>query len=134
MAIRWILVLVLGTSCATSYQFLDSGGCAADAPDVPDLSPLAHAYDVRDIDEPPRTRWSNDIDPDEWRGPEGMVVVQVVILESGRVHPTQVIHSVNDCVDALAVETARTWLFHPGRINGQAVAVVTELEFSMKWF
>jgi len=142
MVIRWVLVLALATSCATSghrlssnrssttgYQSIGSGGCAAGALEDLDLTPLDDAYGIDDVAEPPRNRVQVDIAADEWSGPPGQVVLEVVILKSGRVHPTRVLYSVNDCVAAVAIQTVRKWLYHPARVDGQTVAVVTDISF-----
>ena len=63
---------------------------------------------------------------------EGIVVLEVVILKSGRVGPARVIRSLDAGLDARAVAAVREWLFVPGSFRGEAVDVLAEIEVEFR--
>ena len=63
---------------------------------------------------------------------EGIVVLEVVILKSGRVGPARVIRSLDAGLDAKAVAAVREWTFLPGRFRGEAVDVLAEIEVEFR--
>ena len=63
---------------------------------------------------------------------EGIVILEVVILKSGRVGPARVIRSLDAGLDAKAVAAVREWTFLPGRFRGEAVDVLAEVEVEFR--
>ena len=63
---------------------------------------------------------------------EGIVILEVVILKSGRVGPARVIRSLDAGLDAKAVAAVREWLFLPGSFRGEAVDVFAEIEVEFR--
>ncbi len=63
---------------------------------------------------------------------EGVVILEVVILKSGRVGPARVIRSLDDGLDAKAIAAVRDWLFVPGSFRGEAVDVLAEIEVEFR--
>lgn len=63
---------------------------------------------------------------------EGIVVLEVVILKSGRVGPARIIRSLDAGLDAKAVAAVREWTFLPGRFRGEAVDVLAEIEVEFR--
>ncbi len=63
---------------------------------------------------------------------EGIVILEVVILKSGRVGPARVIRSLDAGLDAKAIAAVREWTFQPGRYRGEAVDVLAEIEVEFR--
>ena len=63
---------------------------------------------------------------------EGIVILEVVILKSGRVGPARIIRSLDAGLDAQAVAAVREWTFLPGRYRGEAVDVLAEIEVEFR--
>ena len=63
---------------------------------------------------------------------EGIVVLEVVILSSGRVGPARVIRSLDAGLDEKAIAAVREWLFVPGSFRGEAVDVLAEIEVEFR--
>ena len=63
---------------------------------------------------------------------EGIVILEVVILKSGRVGPARVVRSLDAGLDAKAVAAVREWMFLPGRFRGEAVDVLAEIEVEFR--
>ena len=63
---------------------------------------------------------------------EGIVILEVVILKSGRVGPARIIRSLDAGLDAKAVAAVRQWTFLPGRYRGEAVDVLAEIEVEFR--
>ena len=63
---------------------------------------------------------------------EGIVILEVVILKSGRVGPARIIRSLDAGLDAKAVAAVREWTFFPGRFRGEAVDVLAEIEVEFR--
>lgn len=63
---------------------------------------------------------------------EGIVILEVVILRSGRVGPARIIRSLDDGLDAKAIAAVREWLFVPGSFRGEAVDVLAEIEVEFR--
>ncbi len=64
---------------------------------------------------------------------EGVVVLYGVIRADGGVENIQVVRSLDESLDASAVEAFRRWVFEPGRKNGLPVPleVVVEIPFRL---
>ncbi len=58
---------------------------------------------------------------------QGDVILEVVILRDGRVGQVRVVKSLDPGLDRNAIAAARQWRFHPGRLQGQPVAVIAEI-------
>ena len=63
---------------------------------------------------------------------EGIVILEVVILKSGRVGPARIIRSLDAGLDAKAVAAVLQWTFLPGRYRGEAVDVLAEIEVEFR--
>lgn len=67
---------------------------------------------------------------------EGVVVVEVVVDETGQATNPVVVRSLDDQfgLDAAAIEAAKKWRFQPGTYQGKPVPVVVTLEmgFTMR--
>ena len=63
---------------------------------------------------------------------EGIVILEVVILKSGRIGPARVIRSLDAGLDAKAIAAVREWTFQPGRYRGEAVDVLAEIEVEFR--
>ena len=59
---------------------------------------------------------------------EGTVTLQAVIGRDGLIKALKVIRPLGMGLDEKAMEKVRTWLFEPGRKDGQAVAVMVNIE------
>lgn len=80
--------------------------------------------------EPPSVIRSVDPDYTEvalQRKLQGDVILEVVILQDGRVGQLRVIDSLDPGLDRNAIAAVRQWLFRPGRLQGQPVAVIAEV-------
>ena len=63
---------------------------------------------------------------------EGTVLLEVVILKSGRVGAVRVLRSLDAGLDAKAVAAVREWTFLPARFQGVAVDVLVEIEIDFR--
>ncbi len=63
---------------------------------------------------------------------EGVVVLEVVILSSGRVGPARIVRSLDAGLDEKAIAAVREWLFVPGSFRGEAVDVLAEIEVEFR--
>ncbi len=63
---------------------------------------------------------------------EGSVILEVVILKSGRVGPARIIRSLDAGLDERAIAAVREWRFAPGRFRGEAVDVLAEIEVEFR--
>ncbi len=71
--------------------------------------------------------------PDELRAKtEGNVVLHAIVGSDGRVGRSQVWRSLNDALDAQALEALSTWVFEPGRLNGTPTSVAVEVEMTFR--
>ncbi len=63
---------------------------------------------------------------------QGTAVVECIVLPDGTVGEAQVVRSLDPTfgLDREALTAARKWLFQPGRVNGQAVAVLVRIELA----
>ena len=62
---------------------------------------------------------------------DGSVLVQVMIDTGGRVSDAKIIQS-SPAFDAVALTTARTWVFRPARVRGESVATYAYLVFAFR--
>ncbi len=62
-------------------------------------------------------------------GISGIVAVQVVIDESGKVISTKVIKTTNADFDRWAIEAAEKWTFTPGKVGGKPVKMRLTVPF-----
>ena len=93
------------------------------------------AYRIGSGVEPPRLR--RRITPEYTddalaRKIEGVVILEVVILKSGRVGPTRVLRSLDAGLDEKAIAAVREWIFLPGSFRGEAVDVFAEIEVEFR--
>lgn len=58
---------------------------------------------------------------------QGEVILEVVILQDGRVGQLRVVESLDPGLDRNAIAAVRRWQFQPGRLQGQPVAVIAEV-------
>jgi protein TonB len=65
---------------------------------------------------------------------QGTVTLSAVIGPDGRPKNLKVVHSLGMGLDQKALEKVRTWLFEPGKRNGQPVAVAMTLEVDFRLF
>ncbi len=63
---------------------------------------------------------------------EGTVILEVVILKSGRIGPARVLKSLDAGLDEKAIAAVRMWTFLPGRFRGDAVDVIAEIEVEFR--
>lgn len=63
---------------------------------------------------------------------EGKVILEVVILKSGRVGPARVVRSLDDGLDGKAIAAVRQWTFLPGKFRGEPVDVLAEIEVEFR--
>ena len=71
--------------------------------------------------------------PDAMRAKiEGIVEVEAIILADGSVGPVRVVRSLDKelGLDAAAIAAVKQWTFKPGRKDGEAVAVLVNIELS----
>jgi protein TonB len=54
---------------------------------------------------------------------EGIVIVEVVISETGDVTSAKVLRSI-PLLDAAAIDAVKKWRFEPARLNGEAIPIV----------
>ncbi len=65
---------------------------------------------------------------------QGTVTLAAVIGLDGRPRNLRVVHALGMGLDEKALERVRTWLFEPGKRNGQPVAVAMTLEVDFRLF
>jgi TonB family protein len=65
---------------------------------------------------------------------QGVVLLQVVILDSGLVGDVKVIKSLDPGLDQEAMKAARNWLFQPATKDGKPVPVYAQLELNFRIF
>jgi TonB family protein len=65
---------------------------------------------------------------------QGTVTMAAVIGPDGRPRNLRIIHALGMGLDEKAMERVRTWLFEPGKRNGQPVAVAMTLEVDFRLF
>jgi len=65
---------------------------------------------------------------------QGTVTLSAVIGPDGKPHNLKVVRSLGMGLDQKALEKVRTWLFEPGKRNGQPVAVAMTLEVDFRLF
>lgn len=65
---------------------------------------------------------------------QGTVTLSAVIGPDGRPHNLKVVRSLGMGLDEKAMEKVKTWLFEPGKRNGQPVAVAMTLEVDFRLF
>ncbi len=63
---------------------------------------------------------------------EGTVVLEVVILRSGRIGPARILKSLDPGLDEKAIAAVRKWTFLPGRFRGNPVDVIAEIEVEFR--
>ena len=63
---------------------------------------------------------------------EGIVILEVVILKTGRVGAVRVLRGLDAGLDAKAIAAVREWTFQPGRFRGEAVDVLAEIEVEFR--
>jgi TonB family protein len=68
------------------------------------------------------------------RKAEGLVTMDVVVLNDGSVGPVRVIRSLDPDLDLIAAAAVRRWRFAPATLNGAAVTAraVTEMSFTIR--
>jgi TonB family protein len=62
---------------------------------------------------------------------ETNVIVDVNVSAQGEVLDEKLIHGLGNSIDALILETVRSWKFHPATLDGNPVESVSELVFPM---
>jgi protein TonB len=60
-------------------------------------------------------------------GIEGIVIVEALVDEQGRVFAADVVQSVSPELDALTLEAVKTWKFTPATENGKAIMKVVRI-------
>jgi periplasmic protein TonB len=65
---------------------------------------------------------------------QGTVTLSAIIGPDGKPHNLKVVRSLGMGLDEKALEKVRTWLFEPGKRNGQPVAVAMTLEVDFRLF
>ena len=65
---------------------------------------------------------------------QGVVTLQVVILETGMVGDVKVVKSLDPGLDQEAIKAAKKWLFQPATKDGKPVAVYAQLELNFRIF
>ncbi|HKF22098.1 MAG TPA: energy transducer TonB [Candidatus Angelobacter sp.] len=65
---------------------------------------------------------------------QGTVTLAAVIGPDGRPRNLRVVHSLGMGLDEKALEKVKTWLFEPGKKNGQPVSVAMTLEVDFRLF
>jgi TonB family protein len=65
---------------------------------------------------------------------QGTVTLSAIIGPDGRPRNLKVVRSLGMGLDEKALEKVRTWLFEPGKRNGQPVAVAMTLEVDFRLF
>jgi TonB family protein len=63
---------------------------------------------------------------------QGVVVLQLVVDASGRTKNIKLVRGLGMGLDENAIEAAKTWLFEPGRKDGQPVSVAILIEVTFK--
>ena len=58
----------------------------------------------------------------------GEVVLEVVILAEGKIGPVRILRGLGAGLNEKAIECVRQWLFIPGKLKGQPVDVIAEIE------
>jgi TonB family protein len=61
---------------------------------------------------------------------QGTVEMEVVVGTDGAVREVEVIRSLHPELDQSAIEAVKEWQFAPGTVNGQAVAVLVNIEMT----
>ena len=59
---------------------------------------------------------------------QGAVVLEVIILREGKIGPVRVLRGLSEGLNERAIECVRQWLFVPGKLNGESVDVIAEIE------
>lgn len=59
---------------------------------------------------------------------EGRVVLKVIVRKDGRVGAIRVHRSLDDELDAAAVEAVKSWRFEPAKVDGEPINVFTDIE------
>jgi periplasmic protein TonB len=65
---------------------------------------------------------------------QGTVVLTLVVGPEGKAHDIRIARSVGMGLDEKAMEAVRTWKFEPARKDGQAVAVLINVEVSFRLY
>ncbi|MBI3478608.1 MAG: energy transducer TonB [Acidobacteria bacterium] len=65
---------------------------------------------------------------------QGVVVLSVVVGEDGRARDVRVVRSLGLGLDEKAWDAVRQWRFEPGRMNGQAVSVLVNIEVNFRLY
>lgn len=63
---------------------------------------------------------------------QGVVIVQVIVEAGGTVGKARVIRSLDAELDEQALIAAQQWVFRPGTLDGNAVAVTVLLELEFR--
>jgi TonB family protein len=63
---------------------------------------------------------------------EGTVVVMVVIEVDGKIHEAEVIHGIDEGLDANAVAAVQSWRFEAARKDGEPVPVAAKIEVNFR--
>lgn len=144
-AIRWCLVLVVGTGCAANPSRPDA---AAPGPPRESLyrgqvsEQLSQGFAIESgtwlrIEGVEPARLRRRVTPEYTdealdQKIEGTVILEVVILKSGRVGAVRINRSLDTGLDAKAVAAVREWTFQPARFQGVAVDVLVEIEVEFR--
>lgn len=95
-------------------------------------------YSIGDIGvTPPKAKYTPEPDfSEEARKAkyQGTVTLSAIIGPDGRPRNIRVVRSLGMGLDQKALEKVRTWLFEPGKRNGQPVAVAMTLEVDFRLF
>ena len=59
---------------------------------------------------------------------QGEVLLEVIILAEGKVGPVRILRGLSAGLNEKAIECVRQWLFVPGKLKGQPVDVLAEIE------
>ena len=153
--IRWVFVLGMGAACAANPSRPDAATPRpppdAAAPEPPLESLYRGIVSERlsqgfAIESGTWIRIENGVEPARLRRRvtpeytdealdrkiEGTVILEVVILQSGRVGPVRINRSLDAGLDAKAVAAVREWTFQPARFQGIAVDVLVEIEIEFR--
>ena len=152
-AICWCLVLMISAGCAANPNRPDAAApgnriAAAPGPPLESLyrgkvsERLSEGFAIESgtwiqIEGVEPARLRRHVTPEYTdealdRKIEGIVILEVVILESGRVGAVRINRSLNAGLDAKAVAAVREWTFQPARFQGIAVAVLVEIEVEFR--
>ena len=61
---------------------------------------------------------------------QGSVILEGIVETDGSINVTRVGKSLDPAIDHNAIHALKQWRFEPGRLNGIAVPVLLEVEFS----